>query len=76
MSRTESSIARTLWPYIERSLDRLVAVALELPEQERLARPPIEGANSIATLVGHTLANAEENLLGTLGGSRRLRPRG
>lgn len=64
----DSAISATVWPYIERSLDRLVALALELTEAERLARPPVDGANSIATLVGHTLANAEENLLGTLGG--------
>ena len=65
----DAVIVERIWPYIERSLDRLVTLALELTEAERLARPPVEGANSIATLVGHTLANAEENLLGTLIGN-------
>ncbi len=65
----ESVIALTVWGYIERSLDRLVTLALDLTEAERLALPPVDGANSIATLVSHTLANAEENLLGTLGGA-------
>ncbi len=65
---SEPTISTTVWGYIERSLDRLVALSLDLTEAERVARPPVEGANSVATLVGHTLANAEENLLGTLGG--------
>lgn len=61
-------IAPTIWRYTRGSLDRLVALSLDLTEAERAERPPIEEANSIATLVGHTLANAEDNLLGTLAG--------
>lgn len=62
------TMAMTIWRYIESSLDRLVTLALTMTEDERAAKPPVDGANSIATLVGHTLANAEENLLGTLAG--------
>lgn len=64
----EALIAPTIWRYIASSLDGLVSLALELSEDERLAIPPVAGANSVAALVGHTLANAEDNLLGTLAG--------
>lgn len=63
-------IAPMLWAYIEGSIGRLVELALELDEETRARRPEFEGANSIATLVGHTLGNAEDNLLGTLCGVR------
>jgi len=63
-----SLIASTSWAYIERSLDRLVTLALEMSEEQRTRVPDFEAFNSVATLVGHTLANAEDNLLGTLCG--------
>jgi uncharacterized damage-inducible protein DinB len=55
------------WRYIASSLDRLVACAAALDEAELGWRPPAEGANSLRVLAVHTLANAEENLLGLLG---------
>jgi hypothetical protein len=63
-----SVIVSTCWPYIERSLDRLVTLALEMTEDQRARVPDFEAFNSVATLVGHTLANAEDNFLGTLCG--------
>ena len=63
-----SLIASTSWAYIERSLDRLVTLALEMTEEQRARVPDFEAFNSVATLVGHTLGNAEDNLLGTLCG--------
>ena len=63
-----SLIASTSWAYIERSLDRLVTLALEMTEEHRARVPNYEAFNSVATLVGHTLGNAEDSLLGTLCG--------
>ena len=63
-----SLIASTSWAYIERSLDRLVTLSLELSDEQRARVPDYEAFNSVATLVGHTLGNAEDNLLGTLCG--------
>ncbi|MDA0269615.1 MAG: DinB family protein [Chloroflexi bacterium] len=60
------TFARITWPYIENSIDRLVDLAASLTPDERAHRPDFDGANSIATLTGHTIANAEDNLLGTL----------
>jgi uncharacterized damage-inducible protein DinB len=60
------TFARITWPYIESSIDRLVDLAASLTPVERTYRPAFDGANSIATLTGHTIANAEDNLLGTL----------
>ncbi len=52
--------------YILRSLDRLVGCLEGLDEQGLNWRPPAPGANSLYALAVHTLANAEENVLGTL----------
>lgn len=57
----------TFWGYIARSIDRLVALADGL-EPRDLAWRPAEGTSSLATLIGHTMSNAEDNLLGTLCG--------
>ena len=64
-----TSIAAQIWPYVMRSIDRLVAVAFdELDAVGRAWRPEAEGANSVLTLVNHTVSNAEDNLLGTIAG--------
>lgn len=65
----------TFWRYIAGSLDRLVGILDGLGEQELNWRPPAEAANSLYTLAFHTLANAEENLLGTLCGQPTERRR-
>lgn len=56
------------WRYIAGSLDRLVALLDGLSAEELDWRPPAHGANSLSVLATHTLGNAEENLLETLGG--------
>lgn len=63
------------WRYIAGSLDRLVAVVAELDEVELSWRPPAQGANSLRVLAAHTLGNAEENLVGLLGGEEVARDR-
>ncbi len=54
--------------YILGSLDRLVGCLSDLDERGLNWRPPAENANSLYALAIHTLANAEENILGTLCG--------
>jgi hypothetical protein len=56
------------WRYIASSLDRLVALLDGLRAEDLDWRPPAPGANSLYVLATHTLGNAEENLLETLGG--------
>ncbi len=63
----DGAYVATFWGYISRSIDRLVALADGL-ESGDLAWRPAEGTSSLATLIGHTMANAEDNLLGTLCG--------
>jgi len=60
------SAAALIWPYIDRSVESLRGVAADLTPDELVWRPPAADANSIATLLTHTIANAEDNLLGTL----------
>jgi DinB superfamily len=52
--------------YILSSLDRLVQCLDGLDEKQLNWQPPAPHANSLYTLVVHTLGNAEENLLLTL----------
>ena len=66
MGTTSESLL--FWRYIASSLDRLVAVLDGLDTAELAWRPPAAEANSLYALVVHTLGNAEENLLETLGG--------
>jgi hypothetical protein len=60
--------AASLWRFISSSLDRLVALALEIDDEGFTWRPPAPNTNSIAALAFHTLGNAEENILETLCG--------
>ena len=62
------SIVAVVWPYIDRSLESLVLVLEQLDETGRTWLPPAEDANSIATLVNHTISNVGDNLIGTIAG--------
>lgn len=61
--------------YICSSLQRIVACLDGLTEDELDWRPPAPGANSLYALAVHTLANAEENILGILCGQAVVRDR-
>lgn len=68
-SMPAATIASRIWPYAERSIERLLAVAFdELDEAGRTWRPDAPDTNSVLTLVNHTISNAEDNLLGTIAG--------
>ena len=54
--------------FIGSSLDRLVACLEGLSADELNWRPQAPAANSLYALAIHTLGNAEENILETLGG--------
>jgi hypothetical protein len=69
------SEAATFWRYISGSVDRLVALAVECPSDVVSWAPPADGANSILALANHTLANAEENILGLVLGRDVTRDR-
>ena len=63
------ALATRLWPYAARSIERLLAAAFdELDANGRAWRPDAPDANSVLTLVNHTISNAEDNLLGTIAG--------
>ncbi|MGI8550907.1 MAG: DinB family protein [Dehalococcoidia bacterium] len=61
--------------FICRAIDRIVSCLDELDEQGLNWRPPAIGANSVYTLAVHTMANAEENILGTVCGQAVARSR-
>lgn len=63
------------WRYIASSIDRLVAVAEGLDDDELDWLPPAPETSSVYALAMHTMGNAEENLLGTLGGQPITRDR-
>lgn len=63
------------WSYISSSLDRLVETTSDQTIDALNWDPPASDANSIHVLVVHTLANAEDNLLGTLCGHHVERDR-
>ncbi len=65
---SDQTFAATLWPYAERSIEALVEMLEGLDERGRAWRPEAPETNSVATLVNHTVANAEDNLLGTVCG--------
>jgi hypothetical protein len=50
--------------YICRTLDRIVATLDGLDADALNWRPPAKNANSLCAIAMHTLANAEENVLG------------
>jgi 8-oxo-dGTP pyrophosphatase MutT (NUDIX family) len=54
------------WPFIERSLDRLVRLCLEIEQDGLHWRPPAPQTNSLCALAVHAMGNAEENILGLL----------
>src|SRR5690349_13403642 len=76
MSATRSAEGLLFWRYIASSLDRLVAIVDGMSAEELDWRPLASGANSLYALAMHTLGNAEENLLETLGGQPVGRDRG
>ena len=55
------------WPYISRSVDRLVG-CLEGLDQDDLNWRPLQDANSLYVLATHILASCEENILEVLCG--------
>jgi uncharacterized damage-inducible protein DinB len=59
----ESAEVRMFWRYISSSLNRLVEVAEGLDQGGLHWKPAAPDTNSVAALVNHMLANAEENLL-------------
>jgi hypothetical protein len=68
MTAPSPSESLLFWRYIASSLDRLVALIDGVSASDLDWRPPAPGANSLYVLAMHTLGNAEENLLETLGG--------
>jgi hypothetical protein len=62
---TNAEVA-TFWRFISSSLDRLMLVLDGRTLDELNWRPPAPATNSIYALAVHTLANARENILGTL----------
>ncbi|EFH85376.1 DinB family protein [Ktedonobacter racemifer] len=66
MPKNPSREAILFCRYILSSLDRLVQCLDGLDENQLNWQPPAPHANSLYTLVVHTLGNAEENLLLTL----------
>ncbi|MEX1103184.1 MAG: DinB family protein [Dehalococcoidia bacterium] len=71
----ESPEAAVFWRYISSTLDRLVDLAGGCAPEVAAWAPPAPGANSVLALANHTLANAEENLLGLVLGERVARDR-
>jgi DinB superfamily len=57
------------------SLERIVACLEGLSDEELNWRPSAPGANSLGAIALHALANAEENILGTLFGQAVARDR-
>ena len=57
------------------SLERIVARTEGLSDEELNWGPSAPGANSLGAIALHTLANAEENILGTLFGQAVVRDR-
>jgi RimJ/RimL family protein N-acetyltransferase len=61
--------------FLCRSLARIVASLDNLTAEEQRWRPPAAGANSLLAIAAHALANAEDNVLGLLGGEHIERRR-
>lgn len=54
--------------FLCRSLGRIVGCLNDLDLDEQHWRPPAPGTNSLLAIAAHALANAQENVLGLLGG--------
>jgi hypothetical protein len=63
------------WRYISSTLDRFMDVVADCTVDELNWRPPAPDTNSIYVLAVHTLANARQNILGTLCGQDITRNR-
>ncbi len=59
---------------IDRCISRIVEITVECDERAGDV-PPVPGANSLASIVSHVLANVAENILGTVGGALISRDR-
>jgi hypothetical protein len=64
-----------LWPYIERTLARMMAVVEGCSVEQLNWRPPAPETNSIFALATHTLGNARMNTLGVFCGQPIKRDR-
>jgi hypothetical protein len=72
MPETEASMySGTLIRRVDRIMDSLA----DLSESQAGAVPPVPGANSLLAIAVHTMANAEENVLGVIGGKDTVRVR-
>lgn len=75
MATFANAEAAQFWRYISGSLERLIAIIEQEPDEVIRYRPPAPEANSILGLVRHTLANAGDNFLGVLQGTPTERDR-
>jgi hypothetical protein len=66
--RFASKEVAAFWPYIERTLERMLAVVQDCTIAELNWRPPAPEANTIYALATHTLANARVNVIQVLCG--------
>jgi hypothetical protein len=64
-----------LWPYVERTLERMMAVVHACSVEQLNWQPPAPEANSIYALATHTLANARVNTIQVLCGRNIERDR-
>ncbi len=65
--RLQNREIASFWRFITSAIDRLLA-CLDGLDQTELNWRPLPDANSLFVLAVHTLANTEENILGTLCG--------
>ncbi len=64
-----------VWPYVERTLERMMAVVHGCSVEQLNWRPPAPETNSIYVLAFHTLCNARVNVLQVLCGGAVERDR-
>jgi hypothetical protein len=70
-----SAEAERFWPYIERSVGRVLSALDGLGADELNWRPPAPETNSLLVLATHIVGNFEETLLGVLCGQPHARDR-
>jgi uncharacterized damage-inducible protein DinB len=75
MESWASDEAALFWAKIASSMSRLLATLDGLSAAQLNWRPPAPGANSLAALATHVLANLEENIAGVVLGHTILRAR-